>query len=288
MSQPVLKTVDLKDTHIQYLHYSGQGPVIIMLHATGFLPWLWHPIAEFLNQNHSFEIIAPYFCDHRDIDPEKGGVHWALLAEDLKRMCQQLNIQEPHLIGHSMGAVVATLSHTACNLPAQSMILIEPIFLGDVVYEQTMTVDQHPLAGKAIRRRNFWQDLKEVKTYLRSKALFKHWDEGMLSLYIEHGMSPKPDGGFALTCSPRKEAALFMGGMHRNPWPLLKKIQCPTLVIEGGQSENQPFIDLKKATEMIPKGEYQLVENAGHLIPMEFPHICLELIDRFLQRVHSL
>jgi len=282
MPQPELKTVELKDTHIQYLHYKGKGSTIILLHATGFLPWLWHPIAKQLNQDHSFNIIAPYFCDHRDVDPEKGGLRWVTLAQDLNDLCVQLNIRSPHLIGHSMGAVVATLSHTIFHQEAQSMILIEPIFLPDPVYEQTITLEEHPLAGKSIRRRNFWENLEEAKIYLRSKALFKNWDEEMLSMYIQYGLMPKSEGGFELTCSPKKEAALFMGGMHHNPWPLLKNIQCPTLVLEGAESENRPFIDLKKATRMIPQGKYQLVDKAGHLIPMEFPAKCLELFYSML------
>jgi len=282
MSRPIIKTVDLSDSHIQYLHYPGNGPTIIMLHATGFLPWLWHPIARELNQKHSYEIVAPYFCDHRDADPNEGGFHWILLSEDLYRMCLQLKIKKPILIGHSMGAVLATLSHTVYKLQAKNMILIEPIFLPDTFYQTKTSVEKHPLAGKSIRRKNFWKDADEAHQYLRSKSLFKNWDEEMLSLYITHGMMPQ-DGGLTLSCTPKREAALFMGGMHYNPWPLLDKIQCPTLIIEGGRSDNQHVIDLKKATKAIPDGSYQIIEEASHLIPMEFPTVCLNIFETFIE-----
>jgi pimeloyl-ACP methyl ester carboxylesterase len=288
MSDPILKVVDLDDSHIQYLHYPGSGPSIIMLHATGFLPWLWHPIARELNSQQSFDIVSPYFCDHRETDPNKGGLHWALLAQDLYRMCLQLNIKKPLLIGHSMGAVVATLSHTVYKLQAKRMILIEPIFLPDPYYQTMTPVEQHPLAGKSIRRRNFWKDKNEAYQYLRSKTFFQNWDEEMLQLYIRHGMMASDDGGLTLTCSPKREAALFMGGMHHNPWPLLDQIQCPTLIIEGGTSENQQVIDLKKATNMIPQGTYQRVEKAGHLIPMEFPVACLGMFLKFIDKENDL
>jgi len=287
MTQPILKTVDLSDTHLQYLHYPGNGPAIVMLHATGFLPWLWHPIARELNQKYSFEIVAPYFCDHRETDPDDGGFHWALLADDVYKMCMKLNFKNPHVIGHSMGAVVATLSHTVYKLQAQTMILIEPIFLPDPVYQTMITVDQHPLAGKSIRRRNLWKDTAEAYQYLKSKALFKNWDEEMLTLYIKHGMINNDDGGLILTCSPKREAALFMGGMHHNPWPVLNQIQCPTLIIEGGQSENQQIIDLKKATQLIAHGDYSIVEKAGHLVPMEYPKKCLDIFLEFITEKSS-
>jgi len=60
----------------------------------------------------------------------------------------------------------------------------------------------------------------------------------MLELYLEHGMTECNEGGLQLTCEPDQEASLFMGSLQYNPWPVLDKIGCPTLVVEGGLSEN--------------------------------------------------
>ena len=77
------------------------------------------------------------------------------------------------------------------------------------------------------------------------------------------------------------DTAFFMGGAHYNPWPLLSKITCPTLVLEGEVSENRAFIDLKKATRIFAKSTYKLVNGAGHLIPQEKPGESLEIIRSF-------
>ena len=106
--QPEVKYADINSSQIEYLDYDGDGPVIIMLHATGFLPWLWHPIAKRLA--HSSRTIAPYFCDHRQEEPESGGVSWLTLAEDLCKLCKALEIEKPLLVGHSMGATVITIA----------------------------------------------------------------------------------------------------------------------------------------------------------------------------------
>ncbi len=53
----VLKAVRVGDSSIPYLLYGGNGPTIVFLHATGFLPWLWHPVARQLKID--YRIIAP-------------------------------------------------------------------------------------------------------------------------------------------------------------------------------------------------------------------------------------
>ena len=60
--QPAEKYVDIDGSRISYLVYEGDGPDIILLHATGFLSWLWHPVAKRLSGKG--RIIA-YLCSRR-------------------------------------------------------------------------------------------------------------------------------------------------------------------------------------------------------------------------------
>ncbi len=277
---------DIGDASLTYLLYEGDGPAIVMLHATGFLPWLWHPIARELAP--AFRIIAPYFCDHRDTDPAGGGLSWLQIARDLTEFCRRLELDRPILAGHSMGATVLTIAHAECGLDARGMLLIEPIFLPRDYYRTRITVEEHPLASKAIRRTNSWPDEEAALAYLRSRSLFEKWDEEMLRLYIRYGMMSGDAGGLTLTCAPEKEAALFMGGMEYDPWPLLPRIACPVLMLEGETSENRDFIDLKKALTYIPgASDYRMIAAAGHLIPMEYPRAVTEILRDFGQSLIS-
>jgi pimeloyl-ACP methyl ester carboxylesterase len=278
---PQIMKQDIGDADLTYLLYDGEGPTLIMLHATGFLPWLWHPIARALSP--ACRIMAPYFCDHRESDPEKGGLDWMLLARDFSSFCDRLNIQSPYIVGHSMGATVPAIAAAIHGLAPAGMILIEPIFLPQDIYRISIRVQDHPLAAKAIRRRNHWQDETEALEYLKSRDLFKKWDAEMLSLYVRYGMKQKSESGLELACSPKRETALFMGGVHYDPWPLLPQVACPVLILEGESSENRPFIDLKKAASLFPRASYQLVEDAGHLIPMEKPGLTSDIISDFFK-----
>lgn len=252
---------------------------MVMLHATGFLPWLWHPIARELAG--PYRVIAPYFCDHRAFDPEEGGLSWLIIAEDLASFMRRLGLEEPLVVGHSMGATVACITEALHGPLASRMVLIEPILLPSQFYELELSVEQHPLASRSIRRRNRWEGEKEARDYLRGKPLFMRWDEEMLDLYIKHGMTGDAEGGLELSCHPRREAALFMGGMAVDPWSLLEKITCPVLLLEGEESENRPVVDLRRAASVIPSAELKTVEGAGHLVPMEKPREVLALLQGF-------
>ena len=275
----VLKAVRVEDSSIPYLVYGGNGPPIVFLHATGFLPWLWHPIARQLKND--YRIIAPYYCDHRATDPENGGFSWLQLAEDLAKFCKRLNIENPYMVGHSMGGAIMTIAGGRFDVDIKKLLLIEPIFLPRELYTIQMRVEDHPLAGKSINRRNFWHDASEAKIYLKSKPLFASWDEEMLDLYVEYGMMPSVNGGLELACHPKKEASLFMGSMSYDPWPILDKVKCPVLVLEGEHTQNKGFIDQEKAARAFPYGQYQQVDGAGHLIPMEKPKEVTQIVRNF-------
>ena len=180
-----------------------------------------------------------------------------------------------------MGATVITLSSAIYNLHAEKTIMIEPIYLPEQIYSAGLTLEQHPLASKSIKRRNGWSDRDEALAYFRSKPLFSKWDDEALELYLKYGLVSGKSGGLTLACSPRREAALFMGGLSYNPWPLLDRINRPTLVLEGETSENRTYIDLKKAASLMQNGTHKLIKEAGHLIPMEKPGETADIIKEF-------
>ncbi len=281
-TEPAPQSVAINNagTEVSYLSYEGGEPPIIFLHATGFMPGIWHPIARvFAGRN---RVICPYFCDHRHADPHQGGLSWLQLAEDMAGICQALSLQTPLFVGHSMGGAVATLAAGRFGINPGKMVLIEPIFLPSELYNIELRVEDHPLAGKSIKRRNFWKNRQEARDYLKSRPLFANWDEEMMEMYLNHGFQNKAADGLALACHPEREASLFMGSMAYNPWHVLPDIACPVLLLEGEHSENRNFIDLKNAADRFPHGTHQVVAGAGHLIPMEKPAEITAIIQDFL------
>ena len=96
MKIPDLKMQDVGGARLPYLHYDGGTPQIIFVHATGFMPWLWHPVInEFVPKNSAW---APFICDYRDCNPQAGGLSWETISRDLSVFCSSLKIENPLII----------------------------------------------------------------------------------------------------------------------------------------------------------------------------------------------
>jgi pimeloyl-ACP methyl ester carboxylesterase len=277
---PELSYQDVGGAELPYLYYPGGEKKLLFAHATGFLPWLWHPIIEkFLPE---YSVWAPYICNYRSCNPHEGGLSWNIIAEDLAAFCHAQKIDSPLMVGHSMGATVVTIAAAAFGIRPRAMVLVEPIFLPEQFYLTPISVDDHPLASKSIKRVNHWQNENEAETYLKSRTLFADWDKEILNLYIKYGMEKQQTGTMQLTCTPESEAAMFMGGWGRNPWPLLEKIECPVLAVEGENSSNVNFVDLRRAVSLMPRGQFASMAEASHLIPMQKPVEITSLIKNFI------
>lgn len=280
---PELKIQDVGGASLPYLYYEGGARQILFAHATGFLPWLWHPIMEDFVPEYS--VWAPYICNYRSCEPDKGGLSWDVIAKDLSTFCLAQQIDKPILVGHSMGATVLTIAAAAYGIRPRGMILIEPIFLPDEFYKTEISLKDHPLASKSIKRVNHWTSENEAMSYLKSRSFFSDWDKEVLDLYVQYGMEKQPAGDMQLTCTPESEAAMFMGGWSRDPWPLLTKIECPVLVIEGAKSPNIGLVNIQRIVSILPKGQYGSVAEAGHLIPMQKPAEIAGIVKDFIAKL---
>ncbi len=280
VTEPVLRGASLNGATIRYLYYEGEGPDMVFMHATGFGPWQWHPIArEFAG---GCRVIVPFFYEHRYTAPGEGGVGWDLLAGDLRGLWESLGLERPVLIGHSIGATLVTLADAMGGSAARKMVLFEPIFLPEHFYGTGPSVEQHPMASKAVKRGNHWNSAAEATAYFRSRDLFRNWDEEMMELYVTRGLVEAEGGGLTLACTPLQEAALFMGDTRYNPWPRLRDVDCPVLVVEGETSEIGELIDCLRAAAAFRRGSHRLVRGAGHLIPMEKPLESIRIIREFI------
>ncbi len=280
MHIPALHKADIGGAALPYLHYRGGESQMVFVHATGFVPGMWHPVIRELAPTHS--VWAPFINDYRHADPHDGGLDWDVIARDLSVFCEKMAIDAPVLVGHSMGATTSALAVGKYGVKARGVVLIEPIFLPEDYYAEQIDVNSIALAAKSIKRRNHWKNEEEAWAYLKKNAFFKSWDEEVLQLYFKYGMQRLEKGDLNLVCSPKNEAAIFVGSRRINPWPFLPRIDCPTMIIEGGDTEYRSFIDTGKMLSFLPKGRFEAVPDAHHLVVMEKPREILQILKTFI------
>lgn len=278
-------TVDSDGVAIHYLDWGGLGPPLILIHATGFLAALWRPIAERLSTR--FRVVAFDQRGHGDSDPSlegpAGGYRFEAFADDLQRVIEALELERPLAAGHSSGGTTIVVHATQHPGVVRRAVLIEPILpRRDWYTNPPEGRTANSLADGARKRRAVWPNADELFESYRARPPFDSWREDVLRLYSHEGTRPRDDGQVELKCPPEAEAKFFESVMLTDFWPLLPKLQCPALVLWGGESHLHSRGLDQGVQEAIPQARTVIVPNTTHFLPQEQPDEVARLIGEFL------
>jgi len=106
------------------LHYQsvGEGPPIILLHGLFGSGDNWGMIAKALAQN--YQVITVDLRNHGR-SPHHDSQTYAEMADDLLALCNKLNLETIHLLGHSLGGKVAMQFATSYPERMQKLIVVD-------------------------------------------------------------------------------------------------------------------------------------------------------------------
>ncbi len=266
---PNSRHLDLPYGLFHYLDFgSPDRPPLLLSHGTGLHSWTWKPIAEALNDR--FHVLAFDHRGHGDSIKSLDDLGWDTMADDLASFVAALNLQKPHVVGHSMGGATAALAEGRNPGLFGSLTLIDPIFLPPSVYGVKIGYEQQPMAARTIKRRYEWDSRDQMMAAYQAKLPFKTWRPDSLELYVHHGVEDTPEGKVRLKCPPKTEADCYLGGHRCSPWPYLPKIAAPTLIIRGTETDTASLIKMEPILRELRSAK--LVEMPGtHFLPMEYP-----------------
>jgi pimeloyl-ACP methyl ester carboxylesterase len=147
-------------------------------------------------------------------------------------------------------------------------VLFEPI-----VYPAPEAIDPEsfPLVIGARRRRRTFESFDAAFQNYAGKPPLAWFDPEVLTLYVDHGFRPAPDGGVELCCEPEFEAATFAGSITNGVWDLLPEIQVPVLVLAGVDEPDQPSRIAPIIAERLPNGTFSSLPHMTHFGP--FTHV---------------
>ena len=141
----------------------GSGYPVVLLHPLGTSIWTWESVIDSISQNYTcyaFDMLG-----HGDSDKPTRHFNLPDYAQALDHACQVLNIHRAHIVGNSVGAVLAT--ETAASFPERVDKLV---LVGCPVYDPHTAKDRLKAAAnqydsKGIPKPRTLKGLKESTTF---------------------------------------------------------------------------------------------------------------------------
>lgn len=260
----------------------GNGPPLLLTHATGFCGPVWGPVAGRLRDR--FHCWAPDLRGHgRSVAPDGLDFHWDGFADDVLAVVDHLAPDAPlHAVGHSKGGASLLLAEerrpgTFARLYCYEPVVFPPGALaamagaGDDEAGATGTGRGNHLAEGALRRRPDFASFDEAYENFASKAPLNVLRSDALQAYVEGGFRKQDDGTVTLRCRPEVESQVYrMGGDH-DAFSHLGEVDIPVTIAVGGRYDPGPAFVASAIAGALPNGELVVLDGLGHFGPLEDP-----------------
>jgi pimeloyl-ACP methyl ester carboxylesterase len=240
---------------------AGAGDALVFLHGAGGLRG-WPPFLEALTR--SFRVIAP---EHPGFGQSEGLEHLddvVDLALYYTEFFDALGLDEPYVVGHSLGGMIAAEVAAIAPQRVDKLVLIAPVGLW---------LDEHPVLD-----------------------FFAATPEELAAAIFHDPSSPVAREMMALPSEPEAqlEATLErtknLSAAGKFLWPIpdkgLKKrihrIAAPTLLLWGASDRLVPPVYGEAFLKHIDGAQLAVFRGASHMLPFEKPEEVVEAITDFL------
>ena len=276
-SEPTSDFIRINGLRLHCLDWGGDGPPIVMVHATGFLARIYQPIALALRT-----IGRVYSYDqrgHGDSEvPPLDAIDWYRTADDLEALLVAMQLKGVRAFGHSAGATaIAAVASRQPDLISRAM-LVEPVIV------DALDPNQRPsdLYERAAKRKPAFDNLAAMYANFERKPPYATWRRDILRDFCEFGTRADSDRR-VLKCAPETEARIYQTARDFDGLGHLLATTIP-LLIEFGEKTESPGIGFaERITENAPQRRVVITADAGHLVPMEQPEEVARLALEFLR-----
>jgi pimeloyl-ACP methyl ester carboxylesterase len=264
----------------------GQGPTVLLVHATGFHARVWDPVVALLPQHHvlALELRGHGRSEARDFNG------WEDFGLDLAGAATALGLHGAIGVGHSMGA--HAMVQAAAFEPAAfaRLVLIDPVIRTPAEYHLPRPDTLHPSAG----RKNRFESAQAMFDRFNGRPPYAVFTPEALRAYCDHGLVPADDGqGWQLACAPAFEAKVYtIGRRNRAVFAAVRALQIPVDVVRAREQDPTilPWDPLGSPTwpglaQEFHHGSDLQLNDKTHMLPMEDPPLTAGLIQRAIDAV---
>lgn len=246
---------------------SGDGDPVLLLHGLGGTSNTWTPLAA-------------AFVRHRTIRPDlpgsgrshavEGPLSIARLVEYACLACDALSVERVHVVGHSLGTIVAL--HLAASQPdrVRSLALFGPL-------ASPPDGARPAIRARATKARTDGvAGMQEIADALAATSVSRDSHERRsvaVAAMRESVMRQSPDG-YARLCDALAEAQA----------PDLAAVDCPTLLATGDEDLVAPPQAVRALGGRIRDSQVRIFQRCGHWTPFERPDECIQELRAFYSR----
>ncbi|WP_257346745.1 alpha/beta fold hydrolase [Pseudalkalibacillus decolorationis] len=251
----------------------GNGEPLILIHGVGLDHTMWEKYVEMLSTQ--FRVIVYDTLGHGGSEHPPGPYTLSQFVEQLTALMDYLHINKSHIVGFSMGGMVAQ----AFELTYTDRV-------------STLTI-MNAVANRTEEQRNAVlarvEEVKKIGPIATIEPAIQRWfshhfivnhDEiiNNIRTRLKTNNPPSYLAAYSLFATADKEL-----------WPKLHNILSPTLIITGEHDRGSNPEMAKQMNEKIRCSEVVIVPNMKHMLPVEDATNVSKLIRLFIEKqtVHS-
>jgi pimeloyl-ACP methyl ester carboxylesterase len=248
----------------------GSGPAVLLLAGLGDPHGVWQPQLDGLSDR--YRVVAP---DNRGVGrtpmPAEG-VSIQAMADDAAGVLRALGVDRAHVVGFSMGGLIAQELALAHPDRVTSLVLLSSFGRADALLARTIA-SWIWLARTADDPRAF---LRSFSTWLFSRRAHEN---GFAEAWVQEALDDPHAMGTEDFCAAA-QACIEHDALDR-----LGAIRAPALVVAGEEDLVVPPSVARRLTERIPGARSTVLPAYAHQSFMEVPDVINALLDDFFKEV---
>jgi len=254
-------------------HLGGDGPPVMLLHATGFHGRCWLTVAPPLMDHFSVWSIDQRGHGASDKAPNGDYTDWTFFVDDLFAVLDALSgggSNEWRGIGHSLGGAVLLLAEQRQPGTFLDLCCYEPVVLPPKPPSDGFGAEIS-MSALALKRRPRFASRQEARDNYAAKPPMNGFDPAALDAYVTFGFVDDPGGGVTLACTREDEASVYEGAPHSHAWERLPEVRPPVTLL-GGEDPRDPVSRfIEDTARRLPRGSAIRMPGLSHFGPFEDP-----------------
>jgi 3-oxoadipate enol-lactonase len=242
-----------------YYEDEGAGSPVLLIHGHTQDRRIWDPVMPRLREA-GIRVLRPDLRGHGRSSRPDSGYHWINHAADMAAVLDDAGVDSAAVVGYSVGGGVALEMALTMAGRVGSLLLMSPV-MPDRPFEPA-----------------FMENLKQVARVARTDgivaAMTGPWAESPLFAFSFSKPGVREAAERITLDFPGAEYLATERDMVKRPWTVpdrLSEIELPTLVLVGDHETPGFRAWAEEAAAAIPSARLEILENCGHLLPLEEP-----------------